>query len=276
MLATQLWKTMVETEHAQSERMRGHVPPPVDHWQPYAQNFKADPWRTDDPLVNRLLSEVTSESTILDVGAGGGRVALPLALRCRHLVAVEPSSSMGAVLREQASDSSIDNVSLVEATWETAEVEPADLVLCVHVLYVVSDIEAFIRKLEDHARERVLVVLFETSPQSQVYSLWKRIHGEERLALPSLPEFHNVLSQLGIEAHTDMLPVQPSRGFDDHQQALEQLSRRLYLTPGTPEMASLEDMLPDQLEEYDDGLIIRGSQPLQPGLVWWRPKNPAK
>ena len=276
MLATQRWKTMVETEHAQSEKMRGHIPPPADHWQPYAQQFRADPRRTDDLLLNRLLTEVAPHSTVLDVGAGGGRLALPLALRCRHLVAVEPSSSMGAVLREQASGFSIDNVSLVEATWEIAEVEPADLVICVHVLYVVADIEPFIRKLEAHARDRVLVVLFKASPQSQVYPLWKGIHGEERLPLPSLPEFYDVLSQLGIDAHTDMLPPQPSRGFEHQQQALEQLSRRLYLEPGTPEMASLEGMLPELLEEIDGALIIRGSQPLEPGLVWWRPKNPAQ
>ena len=266
---------MVETEHAQSERMRGQVPPPTDHWQPYAQHFKADPHRTDDLLVNRLLKEVTPNSSMLDVGAGGGRLSLPMALHCRQVVAVEPSASMGTVLLQQASEFSIPNVSLVEATWESAEVDPADLVLCAHVLYVVSDIEQFVRKLGIHAQERVLVVLYQAPPQSQTYSLWKMVHGEERLPLPSLPEFKDVLSQLEIEFHVDMLPPQPVRGFDDYQQALEQLTRRLYLTPETPQMTSLEAALPDLLEETEGTLIIRGSQPLEPGLVWWRPEKPA-
>ena len=275
MRATQRWKQMVETEHAQSEKMHGEVPPPSDHWQPYAQQFKADPLRTDDDLVNRLLEEVAPHSTVLDVGAGGGRLALPLALRCRHLVAVEPSASMGTVLNQQASDFSIQNLSLVESTWEDAEVEPADLVICVHVLYVVREIEPFIRKLEAHARQRVLVVLFEAPPQSQTYALWEQVHGEERLPLPSLPEFQDVLSQLGIDFHLDMLPNQPPRGFENHKEALEQLSRRLYLAAETPQMACLEALLPELLEEIDGTLVIRGSQPLKPGLVWWCPKNPA-
>ena len=276
MLATQRWKKMVETEHAQSERMRGQVPPPIDHWQPYAQHFKADPHRTDDLLVNRLLKEVTPNSSLLDVGAGGGRLSLPMALHCRNVVAVEPSASMGAVLLQQASEYSIPNVSLVEATWEAAEVAPADLVLCAHVLYVVPEIEQFVRKLGTHAQERVLVVLYQAPPQSQTYSLWKTVHGEDRLALPSLPELNDVLTQLGIEFHVDMLPPQPLRGFDDYQQAIEQLIRRLYLTPGTPQMASLESALPDLLEESDGSLIIRGSEPLEPALIWWRPENPAQ
>ena len=273
MLATQRWNDMVEAEHAQSERMRGAVPPPEDHWRPYAQQFRADPLRTDDPLVNRLLEEIEPHHTVIDVGAGGGRLALPLATRCQHVVAVEPSSSMGDVLRQQASDSSIRNVTLVEARWEDGEVEAADIVLCVHVLYVVREIESFVRKLETHAKERVLVVLFQAAPQSQTYPLWERIHGEKRIPLPSLPEFQEVLAQLSVDAKVEMLPTQPPRGFDDHQQALEQLARRLYLAEGSQQMAELERLLPDVLEDVDGTLIIRGSNRLQPALVSWRPSG---
>ena len=270
MLATQRWKAMIEAEHAQSERIRGPVPWPEDRWQPYAQMFKADPRRTDDLLVNRLLEEVAPHHTVLDVGAGGGRLALPLATRCRHLVAVEPSSSMCAVLRQQASESALANISLVEANWEEADVEVADVVLCAHVLYVAPHIESFVRKLEAHARERVLVVLYRTPPQSQLYPLWGRIHGEKRLRLPSLPEFQDVLAQLEIDAQVEMLPAHTPRGFDDSQQALEQLSRRLYLAPGSRQMAALKNELPDLLEEAGGTFIIRGSQPLEPGVVSWQ------
>ena len=270
MQATRRWKQMVEAEHAQSEARMGGVSPPEDRWTPYAGQFKADPARAGDALVDRLLEQAAPHQTLLDVGAGGGRLALPLALRCRRVVAVEPSPSMGAVLRQQAAESSISNVSWVQARWEEAEVEPADLVLCAHVLYVVADVEPFVRKLEAHARDRALVVLFQSPPQSQVYPLWERIHGEARLPLPSLPEFRQVLAQLGIDAEIDLLPPQPARGFDDEAQALELLARRLYLEPGSAKMAALESMLPGLLEERNGSLVIRGSSPLTPGLVSWR------
>ena len=273
MLATQRWKELVQSEHAQSERMRGAVPPPTDHWQPYAQQFKADPLRPDDVLVNRLLVEVEPHHTLLDVGAGGGRLALPLATRCRQVVAVEPSPSMGAVLQQQARDSGISNVTLVESGWAEADVDVGDIVLCTHVLYVVAEIEPFVRKLEAHARERVLVVLFEAPPQSQTYHLWPRIHGEARIPLPSLPEFREVMAQLDIDAQVEMLATQPPRGFEDRQQALDQLAGRLYLSPGSRQMAVLEEILPDLLEDIDGTLVIRGSQPLQPALISWQPKR---
>ncbi|MFQ6030781.1 MAG: class I SAM-dependent methyltransferase, partial [Dehalococcoidia bacterium] len=179
---------MVEEEHAQSEAMRGAAPTPEDHWRPYAANFRADPRRADDPMVQHLLRFLGPDDTLMDVGAGGGRLALPLALHCRDVVAVEPSASMASLLMQQAQDSGIHNVSLVRSLWEDAEVEPADLVLCSHVVYAVREIDAFIRKLDYHARHRVVVIVYNAPPQSQIYPLWQRVHWQERLALPSLPQ----------------------------------------------------------------------------------------
>ena len=125
--------------------------------------------------------------------------------------------------------------------------------------------------MEAHAGERLLVVLYQAPPQSSVYPLWQRIHGEPRISLPSLPEFKEVLAQLNVDARIDMLPAQPARGFADQDQALEQLAGRLYLAPGSTQMAKLEEMLPSLLEELDGSLIIKGSQPMQPALVSWQP-----
>ncbi len=262
---------MVEAEHAQSERMRRHEPPPSDHWQPHAHRFKADPRDAGDPMLDRLKQELQPGYTLLDVGAGAGRLCLPLSYGCRRAVAVEPSPSMAQLLKQQVSDLSIRNVSVVQAAWEDAVVGPADVVLCCHVLYVVKDVERFVRKLTAHARRSVQVGIFNASPQASIYPIWKRVHGEDRLSLPALPEFLGVLSELGIDATVEMLPPQEARGFDSWEQALEELARRLYLAPVSRETADLEAVLPDLLEETDGGLQIRGSQSHEPALVSWRP-----
>ena len=273
MLASQLWRQMVETEHAQSEEMRGAVPPPDDHWRPYAAQFRADPRRSDDPLVNRLLELVAADQTVMDVGAGGGRLALPLALQCRSVVAVEPSASMGAVLSQQAEEYGINNVSLVQSQWEEAEVDPADVVLCAHVVYTVRDIAAFLRKLGAHANRLVLIVIYNAPPQSQIYPLWQQVHGTKRLPLPSLPELLEVLRELEISPNIDTLPDQNSRGFDSFEQAVEQLSRRLYLATASPEAQRLEKLLPEILTERDGVLVIERAEPLRPTLVSWSPSK---
>jgi SAM-dependent methyltransferase len=233
--------------------------------------FRMDPYRSEDALLNRLREEISPRHTVVDVGAGGGRLALPLALQCQQVVAVEPSPSMASVLLQQAAEYGINNVSLIQARWEDAEVAPADAALCVHVLYTIQDIGPFVRKLEAHAREKVLIVLYKTAPQSQIYPLWQKVHEEERLPLPGLPQLEKVLKELGIDAQVEMLSPPPLRGFDSLEQATEELSRRLYLPPGSAKKARLMEMLPEQLEQVEGVFRIRVAQPLEPALVWWRP-----
>ena len=52
----------------------------TDVWESRSPFFKADPRRTDDVEVDRLAKEVNPATTLLDVGGGAGRFALPLAL----------------------------------------------------------------------------------------------------------------------------------------------------------------------------------------------------
>ncbi len=49
-----------------------------------------------DPNLETLASYIELNDVIVDVGGGAGRVSLPLALRCRELINVEPSRTMGA------------------------------------------------------------------------------------------------------------------------------------------------------------------------------------
>ena len=273
MSATQRWTDMIRAEHAQSDSMRRDEPRPGDSWANFAQQFRADPRRTGDPLVDHLRRQVTPEQVLLDVGAGGGRMALPLALSAKKVIAIEPSPSMCRVLREVAAEFDVENVEVIESGWLDAQVPQApraDIALCCHVLYTIQDIEPFVRKLEEHAG-RVLVVMYQAPPQSQIYPLWELVHGEPRLALPSLPEFLEVLGQLGIGPEIEVVHTERNRGFDSVETAKEQLARRLYVSPGSAEMERLEAVLPQVLEEKNGVFLIKGATPLEPRVVSWRP-----
>ena len=267
---------MIGTEHAQSEEMRPvETPAPTDHWRPYAEGLRADPRRSGDPLLDSLLQTISPGQTLIDVGAGGGRLALPFALRCKHVTAVEPSPSMAEVLRTHALDHSINNISVVQARWEDADVKPADLVLSVHVLYVIPEIEGFIRKMETHAQSRVMVVLYQAPPQSQIYPLWAQVHDSKRLPLPSVPELREVLDEMGIVFREDPLPAPAARGYESQQQALEQISQRLYLAENDPKREKLRRFLTGELEESDGVFRIKGARSLQPVLISWTPAGRA-
>ena len=67
MSATQHWTEMVRLEHAQSDSMRKEDPP-SDSWSNFAHQFRADPGRTDDALVNHLRRSIRPGLVVMDVG----------------------------------------------------------------------------------------------------------------------------------------------------------------------------------------------------------------
>ena len=269
MSAVVRWKEMILAEHAQTDRIRA-AERPADHWTEYAGQFRDDPHRSGDALLDALRARLQPTDTLTDVGAGGGRLALPLALHCRRVTAVEPSPSMAAVLLQAAADYGIANIDLVESDWLAAPTAPTELTLCSHVVYTIQDIAPFVSKLTQSARRLCLAVLFQRPPQTQLYPLWPQVHGEPRHPLPSLPEFLAVLSELGLNPEVTELPHQPARGFDSPESARELLSRRLYLRPHTPPMQRFESLRPHLLEQHENGhWQLTNAPQLTPCLVAW-------
>lgn len=272
MSAADRWKQRVETHHAQSLGAQEDLDLPDDFWRPFASAFRADPHRTDDDLVNRLVREVSNTGTVLDVGGGAGRLALPLALRCRHVTVVEPSASMIEELRNVAKEAGIENLTVVERNWEDVDVRPVDVVLCAHVVYGVAEIVPFVGKLNAGAKGRALLLVYMDAPQSQLSPFWKPAHGEERIDLPALPELLEVLWEMAIYPDVEMLETGRSQSFESRDSALDTLRQRLYVAPGSEKARRLEAAADELLVDTRDGVAIRGAGPRRQALVSWRPE----
>src|SRR5215510_15797863 len=112
--ALEAWRRRVSANREQAERLREGTPP-RDFYAAVASDFRADPRRTDEPALDLLRSLVVPGETWLDIGAGGGRYALPLALLAGEVVAVDPSEGMWRVLSEGVREHSIANIRIVPA-----------------------------------------------------------------------------------------------------------------------------------------------------------------
>jgi SAM-dependent methyltransferase len=79
--------------------------------------------RRRDRVLAWLAAEgaLTPEGRVLDIGAGPGNYALPLAQRVAELVALEPAEGMCAVLQERIRSRGAGNIRIVQSTWEDAD-----------------------------------------------------------------------------------------------------------------------------------------------------------
>jgi cyclopropane fatty-acyl-phospholipid synthase-like methyltransferase len=272
MSAIEVWKQRVVAHHAQSRQAQTALGRTgVDRWEVASPFFKANPHRLDDVEVNRLAQEVNSSKTVLDVGGGAGRFALPLALRCQHVTVVEPSPHMRGSLHQIAMEAGINNITVVAKQWHEAEVPPADVVISAHVVYMIEDIQAFVMKLGDHARGKVLMPTFMRPPMARYAPFWRWVHGEDRVELPGAAEFMQVLWEMGIYPHLEMFAPEPFRALKDWQTALTTLRQRMYVEPDTEADARLQKAMHELLVERPDGYAMRGIAPGRLALISWRP-----
>jgi hypothetical protein len=93
--------------------------------------------------------------------AGGGavRISLPLALRCREVIHVEPSPTMRMGFRRNAAGAGITNARIIEGEWPKVDAPAGSVALVNHVTYLTREIVLFIKKLEQAGRRRVLITV---------------------------------------------------------------------------------------------------------------------
>ena len=146
-----------------------------------------DPYRTDDPVVNGLFELVGEDTEVLDVGGGAGRLALPLATRARHVTVVDPSEDSVELLKTRMAESGLTNVTVINEPWQDVDVPPADVVLCSLVLHHQLEAASFVERLQEHARDRVVVVEMMQTPGAVYRPFQERVYGEAIAPLPGIP-----------------------------------------------------------------------------------------
>ena len=182
-----------------------------------------------DPLLRRLRRLTDASSRVIDVGAGTGRFALALAGGVERVVAVEPSAAMLAILQRDARERCAANVTVVQATWADARVEPADVAFSAFVLTLVPDAAPFLAKLDATARRHALLYLGAYSGDAVLDPLWRHFHGAPRVPGPSYLDAVAVLRELGIEHRVRVVEIPDHRRWATIEEAVDSYRDALLL-----------------------------------------------
>src|SRR5262249_8651166 len=157
-------------------------------------------------------------------------------------------------------------MTVIGSSWQDAEPTPADLVICVHVLYPVADGVPFVEKLEGSARERVFVVLRGSAHGHP----GEVLAGPDRAREPRLRDCFLLLRQMGVAPDVAMTTYPTSHRFESFEQALEECRSHVGQEWNDERGRA---WLEANLRPDEEGTLVCDGGQVTGGVLHWKPRT---
>jgi SAM-dependent methyltransferase len=267
----EIWKAR-QSLHESSK----HFNDPSHNWnlRENAERYDSSSRSEYDDRVKTTIDslEINWNSKVLDIGAGPGTLAIPLAPLVREITAVEPGGGMVEVLKNRAEKQGFRNIACVQKRWE--DIDPArDLtgqydVVIASLSLTMEDIQLALRKMDAVSQGYVYLFWFVDMPfwERMYADLWEPLHGSEYYPGPKADCLFGVLYQLGIYANVEMLPLKKEYRFATSDEMTAFFRRRFNVTTPKQEQV-LDDYLKPLMRTTGPDIVISGDSTF--AKIWW-------
>lgn len=268
----EIWKAR-QSLHESSK----HFDDPSHNWN-RRENAERYDYTSRSEYDDRVMTtiggmDITKNSRVLDIGAGPGTLAIPLAPRVKEITAIEPGEGMVAILNERMRKEGITNVTPIQKRWE--DIDPAsDLdgqydVVIASLSLTMEDIRMALQKMNAASRDSVYLFWFVDMPfwERMYADLWKPLHGSEYHPGPKADCLFGVLYQLGIYANVEMLPLKKEYRFATLDEMTAFFRRRFNVTTEEQERV-MADYLKPLIRTTGPEIVISGDSTF--AKIWWR------
>ncbi|MBI5561285.1 MAG: methyltransferase domain-containing protein [Deltaproteobacteria bacterium] len=216
-----------------------------------------------------MLPRLAGVKTILDVGAGCGTLAIPLAREGFSVTALEPSIAMLDILKAECRKEGIRKIKAVNASWGEAPVKPHDAILCANVPELLKEPEAFIKGADALAKKAVFLIVNAGPDSDKFYYrelyplLFKKEWGPRSDYLKTYAALHG----MGIFANAEIISYNFDQPFDGIDEAVAFWREYLGIVTGEHD-AALTGFLKKKLVKKGKILLARFNK--KSAVIWWR------
>ncbi len=273
MKAAEIYTAHIDAVNEQRVRLHG-AQQMGDSWGgAMASRFRYDPRRELDANLEAIASYVRAEDVVIDVGGGAGRACLPMALRCREVINVDPSAGMQTEFEGCAAEAGMENARFILADWLEAEKVQGDVVITANVTYFVGDILGFVGKLEEASRRRIVMNVWSVPPPNQRAPLFRLVYGEEQEKAPGHQQLLPVLWEMGIlpDVHVQPGTFRVGELPQTREEAVHQATQGQWLGPKDQDRGRnlIEEHFEELFESGPDGFRSRWQPKAQELLITW-------
>lgn len=154
-------------------------------------------------LIDRMLRLVSSDSSVLDIGAGAGAYAIPLAKEARKVTVVEPSKGQIARMMRLADREGLENIEIINKRWQDvgqAELESYNLVNAAYCFHM-PEIGEALQKMLDVTKGSLFLVSLVDHGFADVY---ENVFGQKKSGSEYI-YLYNMLHQMGYTANVEIM-----------------------------------------------------------------------
>ena len=249
----------------------------VDRWsdpgrcRKFSQRVRENNWKDARDRISAM--NIAPDFRVLDIGAGPGTLAIPLAGMVRQVTAVEPSPGMCECLRENIQEQDVHNVTVIPKKWEdtdpTTDLKPPyDLVVASYSLGV-PDLQAALEKMNEVSKKYVYIFWFADllSPRHQQYlEIWEDLFGEQPAPNRTPNIIFNLLCQMGIYANVEISRTDRILEYSGLKEAVLDQCELLRLKDDA-QVAVLRRFLNKKLQCRNGRYIL--SEQSRQAKIWW-------
>ena len=266
----ELWKALHVSSPERAEKDRN----PAAHWDKRAAAYRRVT-RDERSATEQELAilGVQPGETVLDMGAGTGRLAVPVARTAAHVTALDPSEGMLAILRERMAAEGLTNYSCLRKRWEDAtigrDVEPHDIVVAAFSLGF-YDLAAALEKLDAAARRAVYIFWHAGEWRNPgEMALYRTVFGDEASGEKGYPDYIfpvNILHDAGIYPNVRIYRAAWDAVYDSVEDAARAWAAMH--NPGMEDLTPVREYFTRVLRRDQAGKYVETS--VRPtAAVWW-------
>jgi SAM-dependent methyltransferase len=267
----ELWRAM----RAGHYQRRTHGEDPGSMWDKRAKEFNKSMMQNREAAEKQIANlELKPEYTVLDVGAGTGRLAIPIAKHVKSVTAIDQSKGMLECLQENMEKKGITNIVCINKRWEDIEVgldiELHDVVIASHSLGM-FDIQEALAKMDAASKRYVYILSSAGRWMGDGEGLWEKIYGERqrhRALHSDYIFFCNLLHDMKIYANVDIRDAEFEQRYESLDDAVTKWKEMRDIP--TEKEAILREHLSKILVEDDGTGTLCFNRKTKSATIWWQ------